>query len=41
MSETKGADDFYIVAAQPINQKSIEQVLIANGEKRYYFPYVI
>lgn len=40
ISETKGHDDFYVIAAQPINQDSIEQMLIVNGEKRYYSPYV-
>lgn len=39
VSETVGQNNFYIIAAQPINQSSIERVLIANGEKRYYSPY--
>lgn len=39
LSETAGQNAFYVVAAQPINQDSIEQVLLANGEKRYCFPY--
>lgn len=39
LSETKGQNCFYIAAAQPINQDSIEQVLLANGETRYFFPY--
>lgn len=41
ISETRGNNDFYVVAAQPINQESIERVLLANGEARYYFPYRI
>lgn len=41
ISETTGQNNFYIVAAQPINQNSIEQVLIAHGEKGYYAPFVM
>ena len=40
-SETGGQNSFYVAAAQPINQNSIEQVLISGQEKRYFFPYVI
>ena len=39
VSETKGNNDFYVIAAQPINQESIERVLHTNGEARYYSPY--
>lgn len=41
VSETKGQNDFYIIAAQPINTEGIEQILIDCGEKRYFAPYAM
>lgn len=41
MSETAHQNDYYVAAVQPVNRGSIEQVLIANGEKRYCFPYAM
>lgn len=38
-SETKGTNAFYVVAVQPINKDSIQNVLEASQESRYFFSY--